>query len=497
MLIKPIVSIFLLILASNVFANVNFKHHSIAANFTITHPLKHARFSGDEEQLLVIGVTKSGQRTFAVYQPENLPGQPFNFHLLVQKTIPERFISIDILASDNRDSLLFLDSQGVTRYNFESGNFERLITADTIYLQENAQYLADREFTVDANNDGLQDIVLADFKATHYYLQQPSGEFIPMTLPIYAKSEMNRDSIEYKPQTIYYADISLDGRQDIVLMKDAGLIYFEQTQQGLFNTIGSHLELPIDVKALEWWEQKEANGEQLDQANLAYRSMNQIKDINNDNLPDLLIRFSQSSGVLDRKNNYEVYLGKSSPGGLKYEPKPSSVLAVSGTTVGIKTIDLNGDQLEDVMLNSLDIGVSQIIGALLSGSIDQDVKIFKMDENGHYQEEPEVEREVDLTFSLSSGKSGQPVVKLADFNGDGLQDLLFSDGEKTLRVYIGETKERMFNSRSKKHKVAVPKDGAYVTTRDVNHDGKDDVLIRYGRQDDEALANQIVIMFAE
>jgi hypothetical protein len=497
MLIKPIVSFCFLILASNVLANINFNHHSIATNFTITHPLKHARFVGGDEQLLVIGVTKSGERTFAVYQPENLPGQPFNFHLLAQKTIPEHFISVDILASDGKDSLLFLDSQGVIRYNFESGNFERLLTANTIYLQETAQYLANREFTVDVNNDGLQDIVLPDFKVAQYYLQQPSGEFKQVSLPIYAKSEMNSNSIEYKPQTIYYADINLDGRQDIVVMKDAGLIYFEQTAQGSFSTIGSHLELPIDVKALEWWEQKEANGEQLDQANLAYRSMNQIKDINNDGVPDLLIRFSQSSGVLDRKNNYEIYLGKKSSMGLKFEPKPSSVLAVSGTTVGIKTIDLNGDQLEDVMLTSLDIGVSQIIGALLSGSIDQDVKIFKMDKNGQYQEEPEVEREVDLTFSLSSGKSGQPVVKLADFNGDGLQDLLFSDGEKTLRVYIGETKERMFNSRSKRHKVKVPKDGEYVTTRDINRDGKDDVLIRYGRQDDEALANQIVIMFAK
>ncbi|WP_420028921.1 hypothetical protein [Shewanella benthica] len=85
-----------------------------------------------------------------------------------------------------------------------------------------------------------------------------------------------------------------------------------------------------------------------------------------------------------------------------------------------------------------DIGLSQIIGALISASIDQDVYLFKMDENSQFSDDANISKEVELT----SGQSGTPVVKLADING------------------------------------------------------KDDLLIKYGSQDDESLQRQFKVILA-
>ena len=148
------------------------------------------------------------------------------------------------------------------------------------------------------------------------------------------------------------------------------------------------------------------------------------------------------------------------------------------------------------MLAGFDIGLSQIIGALLSGSIDQDVYVFKMDENDNFTKDLKVAKEVELSFSISSGTSGSPVVKLADINGDKRQDLVLSDGDDALKVYYGTKGKKLFSKRALKYKVTLPKQGSMLISDDLNGDGKDDLLIKYGRQDDDKLKNVFRILLS-
>lgn len=173
------------------------------------------------------------------------------------------------------------------------------------------------------------------------------------------------------------------------------------------------------------------------------------------------------------------------------------MITADGTIGTLEIVDIDGDKRSEVLVSSFDIGVSQIIGALLSGSIDQDIYIFQLNEEGLYPEDPIVDKEVEMTFSLSSGKSGEPVVKLADLNGDGLKDLVVSSGESRLKIYPGTRKKRIFEKRSQRIKVDVPKQGSYVAVADINTDGKEDLIVRYGRQDDKELTNKLVLLIAE
>ena len=134
----------------------------------------------------------------------------------------------------------------------------------------------------------------------------------------------------------------------------------------------------------------------------------------------------------------------------------------------------------------------------MSGSIDQDVHIFKMDESSNFHRKNKTSKEVELTFSLSSGTSGSPVVKLADIDGDGIKDLVLSDGDDALKIYKGSDKgvKKLFAKRGKKHKIDLPKEGESIVVEDLNGDGKDDLLIKYSTQDQDEYHKQIRVLFA-
>ncbi len=181
---------------------------------------------------------------------------------------------------------------------------------------------------------------------------------------------------------------------------------------------------------------------------------------------------------------------------LEYSESPSTSIHVDGSTAGSKFEDLDGDDRSDAMIASLDIGIRQIIGALLTGSIKMDVNFYTMTANSTYPAEANLSQDAQIDFSLSSGAAGGPVIQLADFNGDGLEDLLTKSSAKYLRLYLGNKSSRIFEKHGEKIPANLPIDGAMVTDDDINNDGKADIVLRYGRQDDDGMQSRISVLIA-
>lgn len=496
----PII-ISLLATSFNLSAKVKFSQWELEADFKITHPPAVLNLLGEEhEQIVLFGEDAEKKRMMTVYQlkhDDSNADVKHHYQPIATTTIPDNFLAYDLLKSDKTDKLVFRTNQGIYEYSPQQQSFKLVVNTNSIYLRPKAQYLASHDFVKDVNNDELGDIIITDFHHTNLFIQSKDGSFQHQKIPVKPKVNLASQSATYTETPLYFADLTLDQKSDLVIVKDSSLLVYPQNGSGIFEEEPQNLVIPIDVKALNWWEIKESDGESMDQNALSYRTMSKIIDINNDNIVDLLVRYSQTDGVLDRQNNYEIYLGRQVDGKIDFSAEPDSTLQVDGTTIGVDMIDIDGDKRSEVVLASLDIGVTQIIGALLSGSIDQDIYVYQLDEEDKYSEDPSYSRDVELNFSLSSGKSGEPVVKVADFNGDGLHDMMTSSGEKTLRIYRGtQKKNRVFRRKSDRHRVLLPKDGSYVETKDLNKDGKQDVIIRYGRQDDESLSNKLVVLFA-
>ncbi|MCJ8302842.1 VCBS repeat-containing protein [Shewanella sp.] len=486
-------------------AAVTLESHSVQTSFKLTHPILPANLLATSgKELVTFGVDDSRQKWLAVFAFDKVKGK-YTESLKVK--LPRELASFDLTRRDNDNSstnanemqqLMFLSSKHLIRFvpGDKLNPFQIVADINSMSLKHSPDYISDSDFIRDLNGDGLDDIIISDFDQVELFIAQTDGSYQRQPLPIKPQVRLYNDGVRYTQSKLYSADINLDGKLDVVKIGEGELEVYRQDESGNFDPIAKYSSVRLAISGLDWWNKRDAYGEQLDQSDLIYRKVEELKDINNDGLTDMVVRYTKSSGVLDRVNDYEIYLGENIKGQLTFPKKPNSVIRADGTLTGLEFIDIDGDNKDEVLVAGFDIGLSQIIGALISGSIDQDVYLFKMDENSQFSDDANISKEVELSFSLTSGQSGTPVVKLADINGDGLQDLLLSDGDDTLQIFLGSDSDRLFVNRSEKIRVQLPQDGGMVSSEDLNGDGKDDLLIKYGQQDDESLQSQFKVILA-
>lgn len=510
-----LVAIFILLclflLSSFVHANsnkLNFAHYNITVPFKVTLPvltIDLVESSVPYDELVVIGIDKKNTTWAAVYI--------FNekikrFELLDKILLQDEYFAYDI--SENENTVYFLSKNEVVTLKYakddHSANslkaglyLELKQKINSIFLLKKSNYLTKLDFIQDINLDGFDDIILPDFEKMNLWLffEKSKTAFL-QSLPIDTHIKVLMGDVIYKPNKLFFADFNLDNRQDIAWFSMGNLNYFAQNSVGQFTTKPSLIPLVDSFQTLNWWEIRKSDGEKPDQSSLSHRVIEQLKDMNGDGLIDVIVRYTQSSGVLDRTNDYEFYFGyQNTDGKLVFQKQANTVIKAEGTLTGLKILDVNNDKKNEVLLSSFELSLSNIIGALLSGGIDQHVLMFALNGLNKFEEEPLFSKEVELSFSLTSGQSGQPIVLLADVNGDSLKDLVLSSGSKKLAIYLGNTSTHLFNRKANQYKVLLPKDGDLFQSNDINHDGKLDFVMRYGRLDDKKMTNKITILLVK
>ena len=209
-----------------------------------------------------------------------------------------------------------------------------------------------------------------------------------------------------------------------------------------------------------------------------------------------MVRYAKTSGVLDRVNDYEIYYGANSDGQLRFSSDVDGLISGDGTLAGLEFIDIDSDGRLEVTVAGFDIGVSQIIRALIAGSVDEDVYVYRMDSSDGFPVKANFASSVKMTFSLSSAQRGDPVIKLLDLNGDGHSELLLSAGSSRVRIYTGRAGSSPFVRRSTKMRLSLPREGRLLVGDDLNGDGRDDIVFNFGRRDDSATPSQFMVLIS-
>ncbi|MFT6732528.1 MAG: hypothetical protein ACJAS9_000709 [Polaribacter sp.] len=497
-----------------------FHEASFEVDFQVTHQIIPFEIIGEEnKKIVIIGVENNikqeeekignNNAIVAIYKKKN---GGLTYELQNKIAFPHSTIAFDILKlQSEKNVILLLSSTQLSTLDIETGNIDKLADIDSIYLQDKPQFIARKKLVKDINGDGIDDIVIPSFKYLNVLVQHKEAkelldkkiidDFSISQLPISAFVDMSSSQISFSEQNYFSQDANFDGLNDFLFVENGKLTGFMQKEQGLFSESSTLIELPFEFSGLPWWLVRGADGETADQSDLKHRLLEDIQDINGDGVLDIMVKKTVSSGVLDREISYDFFFGFEKNGVLSFDLEANTNISAEGTLSNLKLIDMNLDNKKEVLVSSFDIGVSQIIGALLSGSIDQDVFVFSLDENNSFGEEPIFEEEVSLSFSLSSGQSGQPVILTMDSDGNKRKDIILSVGEKRLNVFHGlgktDESEKLFISKSKRHKTKLPADGNMVISNDLNQDGKDEIIMRYGKQDDIELKNKIVILTAK
>ncbi|MDN3640677.1 VCBS repeat-containing protein [Simiduia curdlanivorans] len=491
-------------------ASFDFEEHEIDTKL----PLVSAPFAADlipghgKEIAVIVNDEKSG-RLLLIYQYEPntstyierdrvAVGREFHTFDLSKPAAIQQDTSEHAKAT--LQSLYFLSSHKL--YKYAPADIDKpsaltpALTLNTLILKAEADFLARGQFIKDINQDNYPDLLVADFESTQVFIGTQNG-FESQSLPIKADVIVDNRGATYASPKLFLADMNLDQRLDIVKAETGLLLVYLQDQQERFAEQPTQVVTDPSINGTDWWYKRDNNGEELDQSDLSYRKVDEIKDINNDGLSDMVVRFTQSAGVLDRTNDYEIYLGQLIEGKYALPLKPNSSIQAEGTLSGIELVDINGDDIFEVMLSGFDIGLTQIIGALISGSINQDVYIFAQDQASNFNDTPLIKENVNLNFSLSSGRSGSAVVELADLDGDGHKELLLSKNNKALSIHAGLAKTAQFERKAIRYKTLLPEDNSKISVIDINHDNKEDIIFHYGRLDRKQLSNTIKVLISK
>ncbi|MDN3653214.1 VCBS repeat-containing protein [Thalassotalea ponticola] len=466
----------------------DFDTYQIDAPFNISQqPISVDLSDHPGKEILLVG-DRNGQSRLAMYAFDPNTSE---YSLQFDIELSDAYFAYDMSErGDNDDtlekaSLYFLASDHVAKLDVaKQPSFTPIVEVSSIYINNRAQYLKRSNFIKDINNDKLDDVVLIDFTTLNVYLQLPDATFMQQQMAIEPTVEIFENSVSYTETPYYLVDMTFDGLKDLVLPAKGVLDVYPQNTRGSFNAKAINIALNPTISTINWWDARGADGKNLDQSNFIHRTIDDLRDVDNDGVADIIVRFTKSSGVLDKSNDYEVYLGEKQSQNIAYPLNASTAIKSEGTLAQLDFIDVDNDARQEVMASSFDISVSQVIQALLSGSVDQKVLIFSLDDELKYQQR--FEDEVELKFSLSSGKSGAPVIQFADLDGDGSKELILSKDDNMLKIYPGRGKGRLLDKKYQSVSVRLPKDGVLLTSDDLNLDGKAELLVRYDSEDNDA-----------
>jgi hypothetical protein len=310
---------------------------------------------------------------------------------------------------------------------------------------------------------------------------------------------VNETRISYQPRPPLIGDVDGDALNDLVFLRDVEFVSFAQRPAGRFEETARVHRIDAPLATEEQRARWERDDGQVDQSRLEIEEVELVRDFDGDGVLDLLTERSISEGVFDRRSEYHLYLGRRDGESLRYAAEPDGSIASDGVQFDPLVVDVDGDGRLDVATPSTKLGLARVVGALFSGRIGVDLDVYRMREGGRYPESSDYRTRFKVEFDLTTGLMRYPAVAIADVDGDGRAELLVQDGPEALRVLPGLGGSGLFGDDGRVLSMPLPRNGQMVEARDLDGDGRADLLVRYGPADgaDEARTLRIRLSRAE
>jgi len=454
-----------------------------------------------ERVLMLVGHNEKRSNLLGVY-PIEADGRVAS--PVARFQLPESFVFFDQGPQGReRSQLTFLATDGVWRYDVNGHRLMKLVEVKSLYREPTHAGLSALDFVMDINGDGREDLAIPDFEGYRLFLQDEDGKFANATLlPVRPRMQMiNRVHLprgvpRYLRYHMYRVDLDGDQRIDLAFVRDGELVGFIQNEEGSYDTTARNIVLDLDLTPEYLARALDSDDVDVDHSHLTLRQVQDLRDLNADGIPDIVVQATISSGVLDKKTEYHVHLGRLGDEGLRFNEQADSVVRSDGFQFYLTKVDMNADGRLDLMSPSIGFGVRQLIGALFTGRIGMDVAFYGMQSDGTYPEEPAMTRDVSVKFDLSSGYVDWPAMDIADFDGDGVADLLIQKDGEHFEIFPGNGSAQLFADDPWTVNTVMPRDGERVDALDLDRDGKSDILMRYSSADGEAEALKIRVLVA-
>ncbi|MBM4267565.1 MAG: VCBS repeat-containing protein [Deltaproteobacteria bacterium] len=462
----------------------------------LQHPVRQDAFvvpttPEGTRSLIVAGVKDDGEAmmsAFPLAKDGSLPAKAATV-----KKLPAEVVALDTDGS----SLYLLTPEAVWRWDPATDEFRTVAKGGSMFQVRPPNELIPIRFLRDADGDGDADLVLPDFPGYRVLLQDQDGSFTETARlrvqPIAHHQEYNR-RITYRAVPLYLADADGDGIVDAMAVQGDNLVLFHGEGKGAF---AEAEKIPLGLGLTERFLGDDVGDVDIDHTNQTWKRALRVRDFDGDGVVDVLAHRVKSTGLFDKQHSLELHRGSRKGSQLEFGKHPP--VRVESTVVVDDPVveDMDDDGGVDFSTWSVEFGVGAILGWLVTGTIDLDVSLYRLNAEGGYPERPSRHEEVEVAFDLQSGKPTLPPAFLADVNGDHRKDLILG-GENEIRVFPGNGSADLFTVDAEVTKVRIPGNGReLVSAADVNGDGKDDLLVRYGHVDGEDLAKTMKVLIAE
>lgn len=474
-------------------AKAQFVESELDFGLPIDNRLALPGFAGSPGAILLTGRSDEGDKYLALYTVHDNGSVDAEPAAKVAQAEDVLFFDTGRIGAERR--LLLLTSSGISELT--PTGVSELIKVQSIYKTRSSAALAMLDFLTDVNGDGLDDIVLPDFEGLRVGLQSSAGfnGFELLELP--PLLTVTNAEARYRADRLYSYDFNRDGWMDLAVIRNNSFWIFDATGERSFSSTPRILPIEIGLADDNVIRRAEENPVDLDQSDFSLTRIADVTDLNGDGLPDIVTFTAISKGLFDKRTEYHVHLAAAGGGGIHYSATPDADIPSDGVQVDLAAVDVNGDGTQDLVTTSFQLGFRELIGALLKRSVTLDVALYRLGTSPIYSAEPDFRADAKLRFSLSTGFISNPAVRFADFDGDGLTDLMLQEGSDELLIRRGSNSGREFASRAVAWSTRLPRDGTLIEIIDANGDDRQDVLVGYGRADGEDLADRVRVLVSE
>lgn len=383
---------------------------------------------------------------------------------------------------------------GESGKNGESGEWRSLFTSSSLYRVVDSKRLKLLDFSFDLNNDKLSDFLLPDFNAYQLWMQQQDGSFRHFNLPIDSQMQAFDQDPTYIARKPWLADINLDGNTDIAFAKDDTLMVFYQQADGSFATTPQQLTLGLGLTPDNQAQLRGGDGRSYQ--GLKISRLERLADINGDTVVDLVVQQQFYVDAMEQNYSYHIHYGEKTAGGVQFSKQPQQKINTSGVQFDVRFVDLDNDNKLDFYTPAAQIGVRSIIRALVAGTANVELQFYKQQADGSFGSKAVYQQDVTVEISIGNGSVNMPLATVLKTN-QGQSMLVVGDGDNILRSY-GPVAAKIFSEKSTKQQLPMPKRGMEALVADLNNDGKEDLVLPYGSQENQPeLNNQLQLLWQQ